>query len=228
MDSRAVGSLLCPMIGVISSCALARAGERLHAGPRLRARGLHERVSRRARNTLFPTRQPHEYQRTAGTSVALDAQSCRPILSCPILLCTALRPPPALGLRGPLVLTVPTVPIRHTDTTTTAASRYYRAGSYCVSKLLTDLPISGLGAMAWAAILYFAVGLRASAEAFFFFFLCSWTNAFLRRPPQISKDPLQIRYSRILRASTSSSATLSPPSLSRPWSVSLAVFPTAA
>ena len=74
----------------------------------------------------------------------------------------------------------------------------YRAGSYVASKLLTDVPSSGLGALGWSAIVYWGVGLRASPGAFFFFgarprtfptlppylpLLCSGDRSAPARPP---------------------------------------------
>ena len=53
---------------------------------------------------------------------------------------------------------------------------YYRAGSYCVEKVLSELPSMVLGAFAFACAVYWAVGLTRTADAFFFFVLVMFVN----------------------------------------------------
>lgn len=53
---------------------------------------------------------------------------------------------------------------------------YYRPGNYVLSKVIVELPMTMLASMAFAAILYWCVGLNPSAGSFFFFFLSNFVN----------------------------------------------------
>jgi len=52
---------------------------------------------------------------------------------------------------------------------------YYRSGSYVIEKMCQEIPYGVLGSIGFALITYFAIGLKMTPYAFFFYTLCSFT-----------------------------------------------------
>merc|ERR1711959_848751 len=52
---------------------------------------------------------------------------------------------------------------------------YYRSGSYVIEKMCQEIPYGILGSIGFALITYFAIGLKMTPYAFFFYTLCSFT-----------------------------------------------------
>ncbi len=51
---------------------------------------------------------------------------------------------------------------------------YYRCSSYCLEKIIQEIPYGLLGAIGFALITYFAIGLKMTPYAFFFYTLVSF------------------------------------------------------
>jgi len=56
------------------------------------------------------------------------------------------------------------------------ADSYYRPISYCVYRILTEIPAAAVSSLLFSSILYFAVELHSGAPYFFFFVLCTFVN----------------------------------------------------
>ena len=52
---------------------------------------------------------------------------------------------------------------------------YYRSSSYCLEKILQEIPYGLMGALGFGLITYFVIGLKMTPYAFFFYTLCSFT-----------------------------------------------------